>query len=415
MLRDWWKQFDDPLLAELIVAAEQDSPQLAQATARIAQARAAAQGARSGFFPTLDANARSTRSRSELPPAPGVQTSTSTTIDAQWELDVFGATRNAVRAGDARVQSSTLQWHEARVSLAAEVATQYINLRSCEALVAINQQDSQSQHASAELTQQKVDAGFESPANGALARASAADAANRRVAQQAECDVTIKVLVALVGMPEPVLRGRLSAQSARLPQPADFVVPAVPAQVLSQRPDLAASEREIAATIAETYAAQANRFPRLTLGGSIGTAGITLGGTSSTSHTWSFGPALSLPIFDAGRRKADVDAARARHGETVALYRQRVRTAVREVEESLVRLDAAQRRTNDAEIAARGYADFFAAAKARWNTGTGSLLDLEEARRTSLAADAGLIQVRRERVIAWVNLYKAVGGGWRQE
>jgi outer membrane protein TolC len=109
-----------------------------------------------------------------------------------------------------------------------------------------------------------------------------------------------------------------------------------------------------------------------------------------------------------------VDAAEARYMEARARYEQRARVAVREVEEALVRLDAATRREADAQKAALGFREYFDAAQARWDVGAGSLLDLEEARRNALTAAAALVTVQRERVTAWVNLYKAVGGGWTQ-
>jgi NodT family efflux transporter outer membrane factor (OMF) lipoprotein len=186
----------------------------------------------------------------------------------------------------------------------------------------------------------------------------------------------------------------------------------VPAELLSQRPDLAASEREIAAASADVSVAQADRLPRISLAGSIGRSSVRIGGASFDGNTWSFGPALLAPLFDAGRRRAAVDAAEARYDEAVAVYRERVLAAVREVEEALVRLDAAERREADAQLAAQGYAEFLAAAESQWRVGTVNLLDLEQARRSSLAANAGLLQVQRERVVAWLALYKAMGGGW---
>jgi outer membrane protein TolC len=138
-----------------------------------------------------------------------------------------------------------------------------------------------------------------------------------------------------------------------------------------------------------------------------------VGGNNVYGDTWSFGPGLTAPLFDAGRRAAAVDAAQGRYDEAVAAWRERVIGAAREVEEALVRLQAAQQREQDAQRAASGYAEFLAAAQTQWQVGTGSLLDLEQARRSSLGADAALIQVRRERVGAWLALYKAVGGGWQ--
>ena len=121
---------------------------------------------------------------------------------------------------------------------------------------------------------------------------------------------------------------------------------------------------------------------------------------------------LTLPIFDAGRRAAAVDAAQARYEEAAALYRARVRQAVREVEEALLALDSARARNEDARVATEGYRASFTATEARYKGGLASLVELEDARRTALAAETALVALQRERVAAWIALYRAAGGGW---
>jgi len=411
-LKDWWSRFDDPLLPELVQSAEASNPTLAQALARITQARAGLAQARSALWPQLNATGSLSRAGTRLPPPPVVQTQASAGLDAAWELDLFGANRKTTEAAQARARGSALQWHGARVSLAAEVAQAYLSLRACEALAAVYEQEAQSQGKTAELTRSKVKVGFESPSNGALAEAGAADAANRLAGQRAECGAIVQTLVALTGVPTEALRAKLQGRTARLPQAAPFEVDAVPAQVLTQRPDLAAAQQEVAAAAAEVGAAQAQRFPVLSLAGSIAAAAVRLGGVTSTGPSWSIGPALSVPLFDGGRRAAVVDAAQGRYDEARALFEQQARNAVREVEEALLRLEAARQREADAERAAAGYRDYFAAAEQRWRVGAGSLIEMEDARRFALTAQAALIAVQRERVAAWITLYKATGGGW---
>ena len=190
-------------------------------------------------------------------------------------------------------------------------------------------------------------------------------------------------------------------------------VASVPAVALAQRPDVFSAEREVAAASAEVGSAQAQRYPRLSLSGSIGSARFRAGGLTTTLDTWSIGPlALSLPLFDGGRRAADVDAAQARYEEAAALYRARVRQAVREVEEALVNLESTAARGEDARVAAEGYIASFAGTDARYRSGLASLVELEDARRTQLAAETALLSLRRERATAWVALYRAMGGGW---
>ena len=411
-LSDWWSQFDDPLLPQLVNATQRNNGNVAQAMARIEQARANARIAGSSAWPSLDARGSATRARTEVPPPSIIGTTAGIGLDTLWEIDVFGVTRNNVAAARARVDGATADWHDLRVSLAAETAAGYVDLRACESLVDVYAQDAASQKRTAELTGVKANAGLESPANASLAAASAADASNRLVAQRADCDGLVKSLTALTGLGEPALRAQLDARRARLPQPAAFAVEQVPAQLLMQRPDLTALAREVLAASGEVGAAQADRWPRLSLAGTISLARLSAGGVTERGTNWSIGPALSLPLFDAGRRAAQVDAARARYDEALARYTQRARDAVAEVETALVRLDAATRREADAQTAADGFRRFFDAAQARFDVGAESLLDLESARRNALLAAAALVGVQRGRVAAWITLYRAVGGGF---
>jgi outer membrane protein, multidrug efflux system len=410
-LSDWWAQFDDPQLDRLISQAQTSSASLAAAQARIAQARAGLSVARGALLPSATFNASTTRAGN---PA-GVSTSSGASTDALWELDLWGANRNSVSSAAARLGGAEALWHDARISLAAEVATVYTSLRACEATLVVLEQDAASLRDTARLTQLKVNVGFEAPANGALTDASAADGTNRVVSQQTECAALAKALVQLTGEAETALLTALKPNAARIAQPKGFVVASLPANALAQRPDLAAAAREIVGAAADVAVAEANRYPRISLLGSIGISALRAGGATADGTTWSLGPALSLPLFDAGRRKAGQDQADARLLELQANFSARASNAVREVEEALLRLDSSTRRLADAERSAKGFSDFFAAAQTRWKVGVGSVLEQEDARRVALNANAALINLRRERVQAWINLYKAVGGGWSAE
>ncbi len=414
-LRDWWSRFDDPLLPALVADAERGSPTLAQAAARIEQARAQLRTARSALWPSLNAVGQLARQHTEVPPPASTTTAASLSGHVAWEIDLFGGVRHGLDAAVARAEGSELAWHDARVSLASDTAQLYVGLRACEALVAVYEQDTKSQARSAELTRAKVKVGFDAPAVGALADAGAADAANRLVAQRAECDVNVKALVALLGVDEARLRERLSTGTGRVPKPSAFTVQAVPARALAQRPDVAAAARELRAAAGDVGVADAQRYPSLLLAGSIGVNAVRANGANLHGNSWSIGPQVDVPLFDAGRRRAAVEAAQARFDETRAGYELKVRQAVREVEEALVRLDAAERRQADAERAAQGYREHFNAAEQRWKVGAGSLIDMEDARRLALGAQAGLVGVQRERVAAWVTLYRAIGGGWEPQ
>ena len=413
-LAQWWSQFDDPLLAELIMTAERDSPDLDQALARIVQSRAGVTAATSALAPSLGLSGNAQRSRSPLN-TPPLQTLRQGALEASWEIDLFGGRRRGREAAMAREQGAQAQWHDARVSLAAEVAQEYTGLRSCEALVTVAEADLKSRQESERLSHLMVDAGMQSVADGALATAGLADAASRVEAQRADCEVSVKSLVALTGLAEPLLRAKLVQRRGVVPQPAAFYVRQVPAEVLLQRPDMVGVERNMAAASAEIGVAEAARYPRITLLGSIGFQSLTTDSASIEGRSWSIGPGIGLPIFNAGRLAADVDAARARYDEAAAAYRGKARQAVREVEQAMVRLASAQVRAGDADKAAANYDRALRAAEARWGVGSASQLELEEVRRVALASHMQRIGVQRERVSAWISLYRAIGGGWTTE
>jgi NodT family efflux transporter outer membrane factor (OMF) lipoprotein len=409
----WWDRFDDPALPRLLTLAEIDSPSLAQTWANIQVARATLAGDRADQWPSLTASGSAGRGKQQSTAGAAMTSnSLSASLDASWEVDLFGKLRRTAEAAESRLAARTDDWHDARVSLAAEVADTYVQYRACQLLVTAYDDEAQSQQATAAATDVSVRAGFTSTADGALARAGAASAWATLTAQRAECDLLVKSLVDLTGAAEPDLRDILTQSPARLPQPAVFAVDSVPAALLVQRPDVASAERELAAANAEIGVAEADRYPSLSLGGSITRSGASLG---TLLTTWLVGPSVSLPVFDAGKRAAAVDSAQAVHDFRLATWRQSVRTAVKEVEQALVRLDNATRRTGDLQAAAQGYRQYFESIDRNWRAGGASLLDREQARRNALSAEISFITVQRDQIQYWIALYKALGGGWQPE
>jgi len=380
-LVNWWQRWNDPVLVELLAQAQRQNRSIAQSSARITQARAAYRAATSALLPSAAANASDNRSKGgqgELGAAGNtLERSRSLSLDAAWELDVVGGTRRGREAAAQRALARESDWHDARVSIAAEVAATYVNLRACEVLLGGYRIDVASRAETAQLTKLKVNAGFEAPANAALTDASAAEARARLAQQQANCDLSIKSLAELTALDETQLRAKLMASTAKLPSPTGFAISVIPAAAISQRPDIASAERELMAASNDIGLAMADRFPRVSLTGSIGFSENSGSGYDTRGRTWSYGPAISLPIFDMGRRAANVDGARARFEESIATYQGKTLRAVREVEEALVRLDSAERREKDANMA-QGVA----------------------------------VGVTLDRLVGWINLYKAVGGGW---
>jgi len=406
-LGDWWSQFNDPVLIRLQRSAESGSPTLAKAWANIEKARATLSSAGASGLPSANGQASVTRGTQQTG---GVATVRSAGLDALWELDLFGKVRRSTESAGARVQARENDWHDARVSLAAEVADTYVQYRACGLLANAYDQELSSMNDTAKATESLVRAGLTASSDGSLVRASLASTTSAALAQRAQCELLVKSLVSLTGTDESELRNQLAQGKPEVPQPGGIEVRGVPAQALRQRPDLASRERELAAASAEIGVAQADLYPSLSLSGSINVSAL---GVASALTSWSFGPTLSVPLFDGGRRRAAVDSARAGYEAAYADWRQGVRTAVKEIEQSLVRLDSTARRTEQAERAAQEYRRYLAGAQAQWRAGTTSLLALEESRRQALSAQIELTGLQRDRVTYWIALYKALGGDWQ--
>jgi multidrug efflux system outer membrane protein len=345
-----------------------------------------------------------------------VATTTQAGLQAAWELDLVGANRAVSNAALANLEGTQAQWHDARVSVAAEVANLYYGLSTCNQLLALAQRDAASRRETARLTGINASVGFLAPSVAAMARASAADAQSRASQQSAQCDIATKGLVALTALPEPVFKQKLALAKTGRAQAAPFSIASVPAQTIAQRPDVFAAERDVVVASAQVGSAKAQRLPRLSLNGSIGALRVSSGGADQNLSTWSFGPlAVSLPLFDGGQRVAAVKSAEANYESAVVVYQGKVRQAVREVEEALVNLQSTEDRTQDAQVSTRGYAETLAATQSRFGQGLASLIELEDARRNALASESAQLALTLERNRAWVALYRALGGGFEPD
>jgi outer membrane protein, multidrug efflux system len=373
------------VLPGLIDAAQAASPTLASARARIERARATLAASDAAALPRVDAVGSAQRARS-VPEAPAAG-SAALGVQAGWELDLFGGVAASQRASAQRLRGAEAGWHEARVSLAAETATAYVNLRGCEAQLQQAQADARSREATARLTDQSAAAGFTAPADAALARAGAAQARSQARAQQAQCDTLVKGLVELTDRPNP-LRQQLAAATARLPQAGPgpawrcrrsccSSAPTSPPRAPPWRPPR------------PTWPPRADERPRVSFAGSLQLATLRSAGVSTNGSIWSIGPLqLSLPLFDGGSRRAATAAQQAAYDEAVAQLQASVRRALREVESALVALDSTAARERDVAAAAIDFEASLTATEARQRGGLASLLDLEAARRNACSRAA---------------------------
>ena len=425
-LNQFWQHFDDALLLELIDSAQQVSSNVASAKARIAQARAARISTNANTLPTLDSSFSASRAlqqpNSTGGGAQGInfnQGATKTTqanLQAAWELDLFGANKILVESAKMTENAAQANWHEARVAVAAELATSYFNQCYCHATLAIIAKDLNSRQESARLTAISAKAGFTSQASIYLADASLADAKQQLNAQQAQCDSNIKELVALTGFDEKILHENLNQQIFLTDAQNDkklYEINTIPAKTIAQRPDIYNAEAELVAAAATVQSKQAARLPRISLNGSIGWMDTSSNLFSAKGEIWSLGPlSISLPIFDGGKRKSAVSEAEAQYVASAASYRSKVRTAVKEVEQALVSLHSAELRQADLQLALNSYKASFTATEAKVRAGFANLIELETSRRDALQTETNLLNLLQNRANAWVSLYRAAGGDW---
>ena len=233
----------------------------------------------------------------------------------------------------------------------------------------------------------------------------------------------VKALVALTAISEPEMHTLLAQDSGVMPISVGLEVNEIPAKLLLQRPDVLNAERNVDASGFEITFSQAQRYPRLTLAGSLGVAydntfrrfspKVTHNIRDAT--TWSIGPvAVSLPIFDAGVSAANIEMAKVQYEVAKSTYESVVRNAVREVEEAMAKLNSTSERLDDINKSAEGFKLALDATQMRYKASLANLFELEEAQRASLQAQTNVVALTNERLLAWISLYRAMGGGWTQ-
>ena len=441
-LKQFWQQFDDVLLIELIDSAQQVSPNIAAAKTRIAQARSARVSQSANARPTLDGTFSTSRSVQQPDLnfsggnngagagagnggggfgggsfGSGATNNTQIGLQSAWELDIFGANKILVSSAEKTENAAEANWHEARVAVAAELATSYFNQRYCEAQLSILDKDLNSRIETARVTAIAIKAGFTPVAAQHLTLASVADANQQLNAQQAQCDLIVKELVALTDLDESVLREKLAKQAFDVNALALknlFNINELPSKVIAQRPDIYNAEAELVAAAAAVQSNKAAQLPRVSLNGSIGWMWLSGVGYSGNGNVWSLGPlSITLPIFDSGKRKAEIGSAEASYEESAINYRNKIRVAVKEVESALVTLHSSAQRQSDLQQALTGYQASFKATESKVRAGFANLIELEQSRRDALQTETNLLNLETNRTNAWIALYRAAGGDWQ--
>ncbi|MCC6473920.1 MAG: efflux transporter outer membrane subunit [Burkholderiales bacterium] len=415
---EWWRLFADPVLDGLVAQVSVSNQTLAQAQAQYRQAAAAAQAARAGFFPSLNASLGATRSRassttaaqpSATPSSRGVVESYGLRLDSSWEADLWGRVQRAVDAGTAGAQASAALVESARLSAQAALAQNYFQLRTIDAQARLLEEIIAGYQRSYELTQNQYRAGLVARADTVQATVQLRTAQAQRIdlgAQRAQLEHAIAVLV---GRPPSEVSIAPSADEIRPPA----IPVGVPSELLERRADVAAAERRVAAANAQIGVARAAFFPALTISAAGGFQSARVSQWFTVpSRFWSLGPALALSVFDGGLRRAQGEQALAAYDAAVAAYRQTVLGGIQEVEDSLSTLRIL-------EEEAKVQAEAVEAAKLslelslnQYKAGLISYLQVVTSQTAALASLRGATDILARRMAASVQLVKALGGDW---
>ena len=416
---DWWAQFDDPTLVQLIETASRQNLSIAEAGARVAEARALRSVEVGGFFPGVSASGSSARQRASenvpglasLGVGSAYQTVYDVGLDSVWELDVFGKTRRRLESANANYHSAIDRERDVRVSIIAETARTYFELRGAQLQLAAEEASFDAAEQNHALIERRYQVGRASLADLHRADADLKSINARLPGLEALRDVAARRLGLLLGeLPESQVA--LASQSA--PFPTLVVVPiGTRSDLLRRRPDVRASERSLAAATANIGVAKGEYFPSLSLVSSIGySSAETSSLTDSASRTWSVVPLIQWRVFEGGRIRAEVAAARARAEQAAYAYEAAVLGAVSEVELAVTRyhrrLDAVERQTDAVRATEAG----LALIDKQYRAGSVSLLILLDAQRQVNAARSQLAQFQTNAAVELILLYKALGGGW---
>jgi NodT family efflux transporter outer membrane factor (OMF) lipoprotein len=414
----WWQTLNDPTLDSLIDRAVSANHDLQIATARVREARALRGVAAADQFPTIDASGAYSRVReSENVPLAGAGQEFNLFLvgfDASWEVDLFGRVRRSVEAADAEAAAAEENRRDVLVTLLAEVARNYVEVRGFQGRLRIAHDNIRTQQQTLELAQARFAAGLSSELDVAQARANLATTRSQVPALESALAQTIHRLGVLLGQEPGALLHEL-ARAGPIPPGPESVPVGLPSDLLRRRADVRRVERELGAATARIGVAVADLFPRVSLTGAIDLQASDVDSLFTPgSRFWSVGPRLIWPVFDAGRIRANIGVQTARQEAAFARYERVVLVSLEEVENALVAyLQEQIRRRSLAEAvdANRRAVDLSSELYLR---GLTDFLDVLESQRSLYASEDQLVQSERAVAVSLIALYKALGGGWEE-
>lgn len=413
----WWTQFNDPNLTSLIDRAMASNLDLKQAESRLRQARAARKVAFAGLWPTVDATgsyARSQRAGSATI-SPTRADLWQSGLDAVWELDIFGGVRRNVEAADADIQAAFEDQRDVLVTIAGEVALNYVELRGFQQEIVIAKNNLDAQRHTAELTRQRFTSGLVSALDVANADAQVGTTLSQIPAFETSAQQTIYTLSILLGLEPTALLEELSPFST-IPVTPPALPAELPSDLLRRRPDIRRAEARIHAATARIGVATADLFPKFSLTGSAGYQSNALDHLMMSNNSfWSLGPSFDWQIFNAGSVSANIEVQKALTEQARLTYQQTVLTALQDVENALIAYSKEQQSNkalDDTVVANRKAVDL---STQLYTQGQTEFLNVLDAQRRLYASQDAFVQSTRNLSADLVALYKSLGGGWENE
>ena len=414
---NWWEVFGDPELNKLEERIANSNQNLKVAEARFREARAAIRFNRAAQFPTISTapSASYVKSSDFSPNFPSrIQQSSKgdfvLPFDLSYELDLWGRVRRSVAAAREEAQATAADYETAKLSLEAELALDYFELRSADAQKQLLDDTVKAYTDNLQLTLNRFKGGVAPRADVAQAQTQL------QTTQVQDTDVTVQraqfehAIATLVGEPP----ADFSLATAPLNNQPPSTPPGLPSELLQRRPDIAAAERRVAEANQQIGIARAAYFPTVTLGGTAGFAGSQASNWFGwPSGFWAVGPALAETLFDAGRRRATSESARANYDAAVATYRQTSLTAFQEVEDNVAALRILENETQQQQQAVASSQESLQLFTNRYKGGVDTYLQVITAQTIELANERNAIDILRRRMDASVLLVKALGGGWK--
>lgn len=407
---NWWRAFGDPALDALVAQALANNGDIRTARSRLQEYQARIRVAASSQEPSLTAGLTPGRARAIGPFGTPVESTTlQGNVQAAYELDPFGRLENATQAARFDLASQQAAADAVALSVAANTASGYLNLRGLDAQLELARATLQSRVRSLELARRQFEVGYSSRLE--LSQAEAEYRTTAAVVPQLERSITQQenALALLIGAtPGPIARG---ADFAALQVPA--IQPGLPSELLRRRPDIAQAERAIAAADASLAVARDQLLPALRLTASVGGYAHSLPDLLGAGTTlWSVGGSILAPIFDAGRLRAQAEISASLRDRAVFAYESVVRNAFAETENGLAAVQRLREQLEQAEARRVATAEVLRIAHNRYTNGYSSYLEELDAQRNSFTAENNVLQLRASWLAAHVDLYRALGGGW---